>query len=777
MDAKGLLHAVAAALALGALALLADGADAQVATADIASAGPLDHVWIGDDLSCQISHVDDPAAYQFYPPTVYPADCGTLLSVSGIVYGPNFKAHPPVTATTSLANIAFTPISQTAVSGTGTATDPYKVNTSVSAGTVRIDQHDRYIIGTQFIMTEMTLTNTGATSADVVLYRAGDCYLGAADNGFGAIGISAPGSIACTKNPNNVPFGRFEEFIPHTPGSRYFEAGYNTVWATINGGGSFPNTCMCTTSLDNGAGLSWALTIPAGGSTTVKQETTFSIKPSPIAAFTWLQPACNDPTIDFTDTSTPGAGYTLVQSEWDWGDATTSTISPWASTTSHTFPGPGSYLVTLTVLNSAGLSDVTDLLIDVLPCPEDIIADFACAPDPAAFLRVAFKDTSKPINATVAAWAWDFGDGGSGSVAYPYHDYPVGGSYLVTLTAWTAGGAVDSVTKLCTAVANQPPAIDPVPDQTVYEGQTVRVVATGSDPEGDLLTFTWDPGPLAGLGAAFDAPEFRWTPAAGMAGDYASVGFTVTAEGGSDSTSFVVHVLRAPPPPGPGQSDADGDGVPDGHDDCPAEAGPGGCPAPVPSPSPTPAPTTAAPPPPPPPAVDTDGDGIGDAGDVCIHVPDPDQPDLDGDARGDRCDDDIDGDRVPDLDADGRLRDNCPYVPNVDQADEDGDGIGDVCEGDVDQDGLPDQQDPCPWIPDTGADADGDGKGDACADLPPSVPFAHKAAPGSVEPPPLLQAGRSSPGHAGFPWPAAAVVAAAAATGVVLVLRRLSLRR
>ena len=63
---------------------------------------------------------------------------------------------------------------------------------------------------------------------------------------------------------------------------------------------------------------------------------------------------------------------------------------------------------------------------------------------------------------------------------------------------------------------------------------------------------------------------------------------------------------------------------------------------------------------------DQDGDGIFDANDNCILVPNPNQANLDGDAQGDACDLDIDGDgvynTVPLNIADSNNFDACPYV-------------------------------------------------------------------------------------------------------------------
>ena len=50
------------------------------------------------------------------------------------------------------------------------------------------------------------------------------------------------------------------------------------------------------------------------------------------------------------------------------------------------------------------------------------------------------------------------------------------------------------------------------------------------------------------------------------------------------------------------------------------------------------------------------------------------QLDTDGDAVGDLCDDDDDGDGM----SDGA--DNCPLIANADQSDVDSDGSGDACD-------------------------------------------------------------------------------------------------
>ena len=71
---------------------------------------------------------------------------------------------------------------------------------------------------------------------------------------------------------------------------------------------------------------------------------------------------------------------------------------------------------------------------------------------------------------------------------------------------------------------------------------------------------------------------------------------------------------------------------------------------------------------------DDDNDGVPDVRDNCVRTSNTDQKDVDGNGRGDVCDD---------FDRDGRINslDNCPDLPNAGQADVDADGIGDICDG------------------------------------------------------------------------------------------------
>jgi hypothetical protein len=278
---------------------------------DIASAGPLTHVWLGNELSCQAQHVADGTTHEFYPPGTIPGDCGTFIAMGGTLYAPDFTNHGG-TATGNLGTyVVFTPISQTPVTGTGTAADPFRVVTvaDVAATGLRIQQTDSYIIGDESYRTDIMITNSG-TAASGILFRAADAYLQGSDTGYGFTEVNGNrNAVGCSANPNNTPPGRIEEWAPVTGDNNFYEAFYGEIWHWIGTKVAFPNMCGCTTFQDNGAGISWNFSIPANGTVTYSHFTTFS--PAGVSATPTPAPSPT-PTPTPTATAAPQEAYVTV---------------------------------------------------------------------------------------------------------------------------------------------------------------------------------------------------------------------------------------------------------------------------------------------------------------------------------------------------------------------------------------------------------------------------------------------------------------------------------
>ena len=104
---------------------------------------------IGTELS-----LPDPSHGRFVPrvllpPQTIPGDCGTFIVTGGNLYAPDFSGHGVTRDRQSPTYTPFTPVSQSGVTGTGTAGDPYRVVTNVDVGTtgLHIQQTDSYVVG------------------------------------------------------------------------------------------------------------------------------------------------------------------------------------------------------------------------------------------------------------------------------------------------------------------------------------------------------------------------------------------------------------------------------------------------------------------------------------------------------------------------------------------------------------------------------------------------------------------------------------------------------
>jgi len=263
--------AVVAVLSLAGTLVVAGAPPALAAS--ITSGGPLTRVEISPVLNCAVSYLGD-VEPQFFGDTA----CATLLAVNGTLFGP---ASIPFGGAAA-PRTPYTPVSQSAVTGIGTTDDPYTIVTVVALGTsgLRITQADSYVVGQEAYRTDVTVSNLGTNAETAILYRAGDCYLQNSDFGFGRVD-PVTGAVACVAGEddghgNTVPGSRIEQWVPLSPGSHYMEGFYDTVWARIGAQLGFPDTCACANHLDNGAGLSWGIAIPPGGSVTRSHLTHFS---------------------------------------------------------------------------------------------------------------------------------------------------------------------------------------------------------------------------------------------------------------------------------------------------------------------------------------------------------------------------------------------------------------------------------------------------------------------------------------------------------------------
>ncbi|MEM9897115.1 MAG: PKD domain-containing protein [Bacteroidota bacterium] len=137
---------------------------------------------------------------------------------------------------------------------------------------------------------------------------------------------------------------------------------------------------------------------------------------------------------DFTRVVFANESDNATSYSWDFGDGNTSTdLDP-----INTFPGQGTYTVTLTV--SDALEQTATYSEDIVIVQPPASADFNFV---AAGLTVDFTDNS----IFAVSYSWDFGDGNTSTDMNPTHTYLASGAYDVTLTIADVNGVMADITK------------------------------------------------------------------------------------------------------------------------------------------------------------------------------------------------------------------------------------------------------------------------------------------------------------------------------------------
>jgi PKD repeat protein len=212
------------------------------------------------------------------------------------------------------------------------------------------------------------------------------------------------------------------------------------------------------------------------------------------------------PTANFTVSCTglecvfDGSGSTdaegaIASYSWTFVSGATDTIvSP-----TYTFATPGTYSVTLTVTDSKGATGTTSKLVTAAYLNIAPNADFvfSCNVNICGFNA----STSSDSDGSIASYAWDFGDGNSGTGSTSTWNYSSVGNYTVILTIADDDGATDTFTQVVAVDAINVP---PVASFTATCASLVCEVnaAGSSDSDGSITGFDWSFGDGAtGTGA------------------------------------------------------------------------------------------------------------------------------------------------------------------------------------------------------------------------------------------------------------------------------------
>ncbi|WP_344105773.1 PKD domain-containing protein [Nocardiopsis rhodophaea] len=159
---------------------------------------------------------------------------------------------------------------------------------------------------------------------------------------------------------------------------------------------------------------------------------------------------CDDTsrTCEFDGTGSAAPDGEITGYAWDFGDGTTGE----GAAPSHTYTADGTYTVTLTVTADSGATGTTSVEVKVGSEPGNEAPTAAFTATCYAYWDLCSFDASgaSDPDGTIASYAWDFGDGTTGSGQSTWHFYNTGGTYEVTLTVTDDQGASGTTSKRIT---------------------------------------------------------------------------------------------------------------------------------------------------------------------------------------------------------------------------------------------------------------------------------------------------------------------------------------
>jgi PKD repeat protein len=228
----------------------------------------------------------------------------------------------------------------------------------------------------------------------------------------------------------------------------------------------------------------------------------------------------------FANILTLGAGTGTMKSDGEYAvPASAGAINPqWGWHFEQAQNPPRTWLATAIALNAGGGGGTNQ--------PPTAAFTSSCSA-----LSCGFTSTSSDPDGTIAAYAWNFGDGTTSTAQNPSHTYGAAGSYTVTLTVTDNQGATGTVSHSVTvSQGNQSPV---AAFTSSCNNLTCSFTSTSSDPDGSITAYAWAFGDGATSGAQNPSHTY------GAGGSY-TVTLTVTDnQGATGSVSHSVSVSQA----------------------------------------------------------------------------------------------------------------------------------------------------------------------------------------------------------------------------------------
>jgi len=183
---------------------------------------------------------------------------------------------------------------------------------------------------------------------------------------------------------------------------------------------------------------------------------------------------------------------TIESYAWNFGDGDV----VYGVTQSHVYSTPGTYTVTLTVTDDEELTDTDTLTATVTSASSEPTANAGNDQTVDLGNTLSFDGSaSSDSDGEIVSYHWDFDDASESTEIKPSHKYSTAGTYAVTLEVTDDDGLKGTDTVTISVSGQQDPVADAGPDQTINEGESVTLDASGSyDTDGTITAYEWKEG-------------------------------------------------------------------------------------------------------------------------------------------------------------------------------------------------------------------------------------------------------------------------------------------
>ena len=326
----------------------------------------------------------------------------------------------------------------------------------------------------KFIVT-LTLTDTynqtaTATTTATITHPAQSPVANAGGPYTGFSGSAVAFSGGASTDPNNlVPtyawdFGDGAQGSGVSPSHAYSKAGTYTVKLTVS----------------DSTGLS-------GSANTTANISTLS---APVANIGGPYTGQTGRSITFDASTSTDPNKSALTFAWNFGDGSQGS----GATVTHSYAKTGKYTVALTLTDTYKQTATATTTATITNPAQPPVANPGGPYTGTTGRSIAFNGSgSTDPNGLSLTYAWDFGDGSTGTGASPGHTYGTAGTYTVKLTVSDSSGLSGSASTKATVTGPTVLTANPGGPYTGVVGKAVQFDGSESrDPKNETLTYAWD---------------------------------------------------------------------------------------------------------------------------------------------------------------------------------------------------------------------------------------------------------------------------------------------